>query len=321
LDFYRKNKGKYDEEGLGRKDLKDDGLAGMNGPTDVRCCAIPGVYRTISAGWFSPLDFAVHNSGCVLVPKKYSAPVTAAILNSRMSRYYAFLLLRSAVIQRAHCTFYPRTLEHVPFPKLAAWQVRKLHKLAIEASELSARAAMSVTDIYLEFMENIGTFTKAGFLGLRLAEGLEEIDRERLAPADEPQLGLGFRLLAADDPDLELLGTVALLATDDDEFSAQDVENLPLPAEASARKQLAERVRNYAADLKRTQDRASGAMEEVDEVVAEGLGLSAAEHEAIRKRCREFPLSITAERPRFAWNPERKRQARRTYRPGERFKT
>ena len=61
-------------------------------------------------------------------------------------------------------------------------------------------------------------------------------------------------------------------------------------------------------------------LEEIDEIVAEGLGLTAAEHETIRRRCREFPLSVTVERPRFAWSPDRKRPARRTYRPGERFR-
>jgi hypothetical protein len=263
----------------------------------------------------------VHDSARVLVPTKFSGPVTAAILNSRMSRYYAFLLLRSAVIQRAHCTFYPRTLDHLPFPQLSARQVRKLHKLAIEASELSARAAMTVTDIYLEFMETVERLTKAVFLGLRLAEGLEEIDREELVPADDPQIRLDFRIFVAGDPDLELLARVALLATDNDEFTARDIENLALPAEAPARKQLAEKVRNYAADLKKTQDRVLAVTEEIDEIVAEGLSLSSAEHDTIRKRCHQFPLSITVERPRFAWNPERKVQARRTYRPGERFRT
>jgi len=321
LEFYRKNEGRYDEDGLGRKDLKHDGLRAMNGPTDVRCCAIPGVYRTISAGWFSPLEYAVHDSARVLVPTRFSGPVTAAILNSRMSRYYAFLLLRSAVIQRAHCTFYPRTFDHLPFPRLSARQARKLHRLALEASELSGRAAMAVTDIYLESMEKVESLTKAGFLGLRLAEGLEEIDREELAPPGDPQIPLDFKLFVAEDPDLELLARVALLATDDDEFTAQDIEDLPLPAAAPARKQLAEKVRNYAADLKKTQDRVLAIMEEIDEIVAEGLSLSSAEHGTIRKRCHEFPLSITVERPRFAWNPERKRQARRTYLPGERFRT
>lgn len=321
LDFYRNNTGKFDDDGLGRKDFKHDGLAGMNGPTDVRCCAFPGVYRTISGGWLSPLEYAVHDSARVLVPTKFSAPVTAAIINSRPSRYFAFLLLRSAVIQRAHCTFYPRTFDHLPFPKLVARQVRKLHKLAIAASEFSAQATKSVTDIYLEFIENVKRFTKAGFLGLRLAEGLEEVDREDLAPGDDPQLALSFKLFEASDPDLELVARVALLAKDEDEFSAADIENLPLPAEASARKELAAKIRNYASDLKKTQDRVLDIMEEIDEIVAEGLSLTPAEHEAIRKRCREFPLAITVERPRFAWNPERKTQARRTYRPGQRFKT
>ncbi len=321
LDFYTKNKNRLDDDGLGRKDLKHDGLGGMNGPTDVRCCTIPGVYKTISGGWFSPLQYAVHDSARVIVPTKFSAPVTAAIINSRFSRYYAFLLLRSAVIQRGHCTFYPRTIDHLPFPNLAPSQARTTHKLAIEASELSARAAMSVTDIYLEFLEEVEKRTKAGFLGLHLVPGLEEIDREDLAPGDNAQLGLKFELFVAGDPDLELLARVALLSTDEDEFTAVDVENLQLPADAAVRKQLAGVIRDYAADLKKTQDRVGGIMEEIDEIVAEGLGLTPAEHDTIRKRCQEFPLSVTVERPRFAWSADRKTQARRTYRPGERFKT
>ncbi len=321
LDFYRKNKGKFDDDGLGRKDLKHDGLAGFNSPTDTRCCAFPGVYRTISGGWFSPLEYAVHNSALVLLPAKFSAPVTAAIANSRVSRYFAFLLLRSAVIQRAHCTFYPRTFDNLPFPRLGPRQVRKLHKLAVEASELSACAAMSMTDLYLEITGKVERFTKAGFLGIRLAEGLEEVDREDLTPGDDPQLALTFKLFEAPDPDLEMLARVALLAGDEDSFSAADIENLQLPADSAARKELSAKLRRYASDLKKTQDRVLAIMEEIDEIVADGLNLTPAEHDSVRNRCREFPLSITVERPRFAWNPERKTQARRTYRAGERFKT
>jgi len=36
---------------------------------------------------------------------------------------------------------------------------------------------------------------------------------------------------------------------------------------------------------------------------------------------RNFPLSVTVERPRFAWSADCKTRARRIYRPGERFKT
>ena len=320
LSFYRDNAGKHDDEGTGRKDFKHDGLAGMNGPSDTRCCTVPEVYRTLSSGLFSPLECAVHNSASIVVPTKLSASATAAIINSRISRYYSFLLLRSSVVQRAHSHFYPRTLEFLPFPNLVTREVRKLHRLAVEASELSARGAMSVADAYLESVESITKLTKAGFLGLHVAEGVEEIDREDLTPEERAANALAFKLFETNDPDLELLARTALLASDKDEFTAADIEDVQLPASVAIRREIAEKIRSFADDLKKTQDRVLTIMEEIDEIVAEGLGLTAAEHEAIRKRCQEFPLSVTVERPRFAWSPDRKRQARRTYRPGERFK-
>ncbi|MGH9803340.1 MAG: hypothetical protein ACRD82_23500, partial [Blastocatellia bacterium] len=60
--------------------------------------------------------------------------------------------------------------------------------------------------------------------------------------------------------------------------------------------------------------------EAIDEIVAEGLGLTPHEHETIRQRCQQFPLSVTVERPRYVWSPDRKRQARRIYESGKRFK-
>jgi hypothetical protein len=58
----------------------------------------------------------------------------------------------------------------------------------------------------------------------------------------------------------------------------------------------------------------------MDDIVAEALGLTMKEHDLIRKRSKEFPLSVTVESPRYVWSPDRKRQARRIYEPGERFK-
>ena len=179
---------------------------------------------------------------------------------------------------------------------------------------------MTVADVYAETVENVTKFTKAGFLGLRLAQGVEALDREDLAAEEATQMGLGFRLFEAGDADVELLARTALLASDDDEFTAKEIEDLQLPAEPKTRTQLAEKIRKFEGQVKETQSRVLAILEEVDEIVADGLGLSPAEHETIRQRCQEFPLSITVERPRFAWSPERKRQARRTYRLGERFK-
>jgi hypothetical protein len=112
-----------------------------------------------------------------------------------------------------------------------------------------------------------------------------------------------------------------MLASDKDEFTVDDIENLLLPADASVRASIAAKVRGFAGDLEKTQQRVFAILEKIDEIVAEGLGLTPAEHDTIRQRCQELPLSVTVERPRFAWSADRKTQARRTYRPGERFKS
>ena len=147
-------------------------------------------------------------------------------------------------------------------------------------------------------------------------------DREDLAavPIQDNTLSVAGGEIWCDSADILLLTHTALLASDKDEFTAHDIENAPLPSDASACAALAQKIRNFAADQERIQSRVLGILEEIDEVVAEGLGLTASEHDVIRRRCQEFPLSATVERPRFAWSADRKRQARRTYRPGERFR-
>jgi hypothetical protein len=94
-----------------------------------------------------------------------------------------------------------------------------------------------------------------------------------------------------------------------------------LAADSGARTEIAGKIWRLENDLNTTQTRVNEILGGIDEIVADGLGLTPAEHDAIRKRCQEFPLSVTVERPRFAWSTDRKTQARRTYRPGERFKT
>jgi hypothetical protein len=208
-------------------------------------------------------------------------------------------------------------------PDLTPKTAQALHDLALEATELSGAVKENETEAYLEAVAEIAKFEKAGFLGLQVSEKSGSLDREELAAAQisGKSLGVGAIVLSAPSRDVLTLARVALLATDKDEFTAEDIENLPLPAEASVRAAIADEVRRFAGDLEKTQQRVFTILEEIDEIVADGLGLSPAEHDTIRKRCQELPLSVTVERPRFAWSPDRKTQARRTYRPGERFNT
>ena len=93
-----------------------------------------------------------------------------------------------------------------------------------------------------------------------------------------------------------------------------------MAADSGAPTEIAGKIWSFENDRKTTQERVIEILGRI-EIGADGLGLTPAEHDTIRQRCQEFPLSVTVECPRFAWSADRKAQARRTYRPGERFKT
>ena len=127
-----------------------------------------------------PLEVVANNSVIAVVPKKYSAHCLAAIINSRVSRYYAFLTLRSAILLRRRAHWFPRALKALRMPELAHRSAGALHNLAVEASDLSRHVARNLLDAYADWVAEIALFTKAGFLGVQ-ARGLEVIDREDLA--------------------------------------------------------------------------------------------------------------------------------------------
>ena len=100
-----------------------------------------------------------------------------------------------------------------------------------------------------------------------------------------------------------------------------DFENIALVADSRAGAEIAGKTWSCENGLRTTEARGIEILSRIDEIVADGLGLTPAEHGTIRQRCQELPLSVTVERPRFAWSADRKTQARRIYRPGARFKT
>ena len=322
LDFYKANEGGADTTGLGRTDYKTPHKMVTGSPSDTLCCLLPEVCVTLAAAVINPLNVVANNSVIAVVPKKYSAHCLAAIINSRISRYLSFHTLRAAILLRRRTTWYPRAIKALRMPRLSARMAKNLHMLSLEASKLSASILGSKAEAYAAEVANIVQMRKAGFLGLQVTNPDTTIDCADLAAAEihGNELIVGRQILRAHSPDVITLAQIALLATDEDEFTVDDIENISLPADVAIRREVAAKIRNFADDLKKTQDRVLTIMEEIDEVVAEGLGLTAVEHETIRRRCQEFPLSVTVERPRFAWSPDRKRQARRTYRPGQRFK-
>ena len=293
----------------------------LDGAIRTLCCLVPEVYVTLVAAVVDPLSVAANNSALVLVPRRYSAFLVSAIVNSRVSRYYSFLTMRSTILLRRRAHWYPRTLKSLPMPTFSPAEALVLHNLGREATRLSDSIPGSAVELYQELAAQVSGFTKAGFLGLHVANPGAIMDREDLAAATITgnEMIAGQQVIRALAPEVLTLAQVALLATNKDEFVVEDIENVLLPTTPAVRLEIIKRIQTFADDLRQTKDRVLAIFEQVDDMVAEGLGLTSAEHETIRQRCREFPLSVTVERPRFAWSADRKRQARRTYRPGERF--
>jgi hypothetical protein len=321
LKFYRENEGRVDESGLGRRDYSGHDLFNDHMPSDVLCCLVPEIYVTLIAAVANPLDVCANNSVIAVTPFKYSAHVIAAIINSRLSRYYAFLLLRSGVLLRRRAHWYPRTIENTPLPELKNNQAARLHRLANEAAVLSQGMHLNELDLFEDLMSQCKNLSKAGFLGLRWPEEEAQIDRDELAESKvkEGRLEIEAVTLTGENAALELLRT-ALLALGQDDIPLQSIQDILLPSEAPERARIAKEIAGLATKLEKSQQRMSAIGEEIDEIMADGLGLSSREHEVIRKRCQQFPLSDTVERPRFAWSTDRKRQARREYELGKRFK-
>jgi len=321
LRFYQENEGRTDESGLGRYDYEGQDLVNNNTPSDTLCCFVPNIYVTMVGAAGNPLEVCANNSVVLVTPFKYSAHVIAAIINSRISRYYAFLLLRSSILLRRRAHWNPRTIENLPLPYLKDAQAACLHQFAKEAATLSQGVHLDELDAYLDLISRSQKVTKAGFLGLQWSGEGATIDRDDLigSQVEGDQLQIGSVAVTGETAALHLL-RLGLLALDKDEIPIEDIQNVMLPGEPTEREHIASETTGVAAKLEHTKQRMSDIGEEIDEIVAAGLGLTPREHELIRKRCQQFPLSATIERPRYVWSPDRKRQARRIYQPGQRFK-
>lgn len=200
-------------------------------------------------------------------------------------------------------------------------QAARLHHLATEATALSQGVHLNELDAYQHLIAKCEKMTKAGFLGVQWSgEGLV-IDRDDLIDSrvEGDRLQIGALRVTGEVAALHLL-RLALLAREAAEIPVAELQNVLLPDEPSERARIADETSGIVAKLEQIKQRMSDISEAIDEIVASGLGLTPQEHEQIRARCQQFPLSVTVERPRYVWSPDRKRQARRIYQPGEHFK-
>lgn len=291
-------------------------------PSDTECCLLPTMYVTLSAAVAGPLRVCANNSALVVVPLRYDAHTLCAHLNSTVSRYYCFLLLRSAILLRRRFTCMPRVIDNLPLPNLDTQTAKKLGGLSREATRLSEDVALSVAELFSREMARIADTIKAGFLGVKWSAEDLVLSREDFADAVArgKSLSVGTCRITAPDADLPHLVRAAVLAGEADEIAVSEVQNVLVPAHPEARSNLANEVKTFERDLESRKKRMDEICREIDTIVAEGLGLTPEELSVVERRCREFPLSETVARPRYVWSADRKVQARRVYEKGERFR-
>ncbi len=291
-------------------------------PSDADHCLLPRVTVTFNAAVFNPLRLAANDSVLVAVPLKYDAHTLSALVNSTISRYYGFLLLRSGILLRRRSTWVPRVIDNLPLPNLDDRMAGKLSGLSREATRLSQDVALSVAELFSRRMDAVKETIKAGFLGVEWSAKDAILDRDDFADASVrgKTLSVGECRISCSDGDLPHLIRAAVLASDAEEIPVSEIQNMPLPSDPNVRASLAAEIRNFERDLESRKNQMDEICQEIDAIVAEGLGLTAEEQAVIATRCQEFPLSVTVGHPRYVWSADRKVQARRVYEKGERFK-
>ena len=322
LAFYRQNEGRRNQAGLGRDALHIGGLVADGEPSDTLVCLVPRIYPTLVAAVVDPLVVAAQDSSLVLVPRQCSAYVMAAIVNSRLCRYYSFLTMRAAILLRRRSTWYPRHLNALPWPTLTVEAAHELHTLGKEASDLSEAAQVTELDAYREGIAGVTEWLSAGAAGVYLEGDEKQIEAGDLAAAQITARGLVVRgsTLCGPDQDTLVVARMAALASTAEVFDQHALQGLLIPLAPADRAVIAARLREVEGQLNGIEARMAELSERIDEIVAACLGLSPAEHGVIISRCREFPLNVTVGQPRYVWSPDRKVQARRVYDEGRRFR-
>jgi len=249
---------------------------------------------------------AILNTTIITQSAKANPKAIAAYLSSKLARYYWVLRLRTAVLEgSSRATFYPRTMEAMPWPKALTPQAEQTLADGYDRLALLASRAKNNPNEWL----------------------LAETER-RLAVAHwritEPALGLRFEAAGAEAAleelqhdgdkitplaafaDANLAEFVFLLLTltveEGTTVRTQDVQKLVVPKDYGA---LLAEYRQRRAAFGQVEQDFTQALQDVDEAVYAAFELTAEEQATIAARLSRFPLSRL--QPRYPWQAVRPR--------------
>jgi hypothetical protein len=295
-------------------------------PPEIVAC--PEINITLNAAVFDPRELAAQNSVTLAWPNgngPLSAHALAALINSSVSRYFAFLVLRSGVTGggRRDYTIYPRTLKALPVPDLNDAQAEELADLSRQAHELGRIAAQDQLLLWQEMVGTAQHTQRVAHWGVDFS-GWDQGAQPRL-DAIQPELTEDNRLVLGPDatvrgsrPLLEYLGrTLEVAFADKPQLRRSAVQQLGVPPPSEAERIVAE----YHKAIEQ-QEAAKEAyfriVERIDEAVMDAFALSDDERAVIRRRMGEFPLNEHAAKYRVPWEQTRRPRLKQ-FEPGERF--
>jgi hypothetical protein len=221
----------------------------------------------------------------------------AALLNSLPLRYYAFLMLRAGVVQKAYSTFYPRVIGNLPVPETVYKDegIRKhLDSLSQQAHRLAKEMVDGDRNLLYEVDSLIGNdlvpfahLPKSDLSGYFGEIDLAKAQVSQKGELRDEKLGMAKGHPAA----LQYMVSRASLEGRD-RLSKAELENFPIPKQMGACVAALEQMDTWARRKPTLSQKLRDVEAQIDETVLAAFAtLTDDERQYIRRRARQFPLN------------------------------
>jgi hypothetical protein len=220
----------------------------------------------------------------------------AALLNSLPIRYYAFLMLRTGVVQQGWSTFYPRVFGAMPTPLKAVDDeglAKRLEGLSYRAHEIAREMARGDRQVLTQvkgLAKEAMPFAQHPRSDIR--GWVIDLDVATAQVSEEGELRCENLTLVKGDPAvLNYILAVASLEGKE-RLTRQDFETFRIPSDAQALEEALRLLGEWQGRKPSLAQELAGLQQEIDDLVLDAFtSLTPMERATIRRRVTEFPLS------------------------------
>ncbi|MFM7364480.1 MAG: Eco57I restriction-modification methylase domain-containing protein, partial [Cuspidothrix sp.] len=272
--------------------------------------AVPTLVKSIFASVISTAEeLAAINTVLIAVPKQNGpqAESIAALICSKVARFYFAVRLRSTVIQGCYATIYPRNLDSLPWIKNLAPDIEQ--QLVDSYNNLARLAAIARNNpnewLLSEVEKQIVTSRyrlSDRLLGLNFSNwSKEDVLAEELI-LDDNCIRADLFSIELVDANLAELVYLLLINSTDETISKATIQKLNVPQNYTT---LMQTYRQRFADFQEVESDFFNALHQIDETVYTMFNITDQEKNHIENRLGSFPLNKL--QPRYPWQTVRPR--------------